>query len=56
MKKNTFSEICDLLRKKCSYLLSKISNTDQSAIWFSLPGLTTIEHVGKSQVATICNF
>jgi hypothetical protein len=35
-----------LLRKKQGYLLSGIGNTDQTPIWFSMPELTAVEHVG----------
>jgi hypothetical protein len=38
------------LRKKHSYLLSQIGNSDQTLIWFDMPESTTIEHNGERSV------
>jgi hypothetical protein len=45
-----FQKFVISLRKKYCSLLSQIGNTYQTPVWFDMPELTTIEHVGKRSV------
>jgi hypothetical protein len=45
-----FQKFVISLRKKHGCLLSQIGNTDQIPVWFHMPELTTIEHVGERSV------
>lgn len=41
------------LRKEHSYLLSQIGNADQTAVYFDMPGSTTVDNVGAKSVRAL---